>query len=103
VLESGLAFHHAGLDQEDRRLVESLFREGLVRVLCATSTLAQGVNLPARLVVVKSTLCYKGSAQGYEEYSRIEMEQMCGRAGRTGLDPQGIVVIMTYQDNVKRY
>ena len=56
LLERGVAYHDAGLSAGDRRRVEEAFRDGSVRAICATSTLAAGVNLPARLVVVCSTL-----------------------------------------------
>lgn len=54
-----------------------------------------GINLPARLVVIKSTQSYKGSMKGYQEYTRIEIDQMMGRAGRPPFDTEGTVVIMT--------
>lgn len=79
---TGVAFHHAALDRRDRKAVESLFIEGHVRVVCCTSTLATGVNLPAHLVIVKSTQMYKNGR--YEEYSIMDLMQMIGRAGRPG-------------------
>jgi ATP-dependent DNA helicase HFM1/MER3 len=45
-----------------------------------------GINLPARLVVIKSTQCYRGAGRGYQEYTQIEMDQMMGRAGRPPFD-----------------
>lgn len=74
-----------------------------VKVLCTTSTLAMGINLPARLVVIKSTTSYKGSMKGYQEYTRIEIDQMMGRAGRPPFDTEGTVVIMTEKANFTRY
>lgn len=93
VNKAGIAFHHAGLSQKDRSLIEQLFRDNHIRVLCATSTLAVGVNLPARLVIIKSTLKYAES--GYQEYNDLEVRQMIGRAGRAGFDSQGTALIMT--------
>ena len=69
-------------------------------MICTTTTLAQGVNLPARLVVIKSTYSYRGEV-GYTEYSAIEIDQMMGRAGRVGLETEGIAVIMTEHEKVK--
>lgn len=62
-----------------------------------------GINLPARLVIVKSTQSYKGSMKGYQEYSRIEIDQMMGRAGRPPFDTEGTVVIMTEKQHYTRY
>lgn len=94
ILKKGLAYHHAGLSQTDREAVESLFRSGQISVLCSTSTLAIGVNLPAHLVIIKSTLQYTSEA-GYSEYSDLDVRQMIGRAGRAGYDTEGIAVIIT--------
>lgn len=71
---SGVAFHHAGLDMNDRNLVENLFLDGKISVITATSTLAVGVNLPAHLVILKNTLQYAGGS--LEEYSDLEILQM---------------------------
>ncbi len=72
-------------------------------MLCTTSTLAQGVNLPCRLVVVKSTVCYKGAGLGYQDYTSTEIQQMVGRAGRPQYDTKGVAVIMTEQAKVAQY
>lgn len=94
----GVGYHDASLEVSDKRAVESLFAEGALLVLCATTGLAQGVNLPARLVVLMNTAKYSSVAGGYEEYSRIEIMQMAGRAGRPQFDDQGICVVMTRED-----
>ncbi|XP_037800665.1 probable ATP-dependent DNA helicase HFM1 [Penaeus monodon] len=94
-LLAGVAYHHAGLDMADRRQVEELFTSGHLPVLVSTSTLAMGVNLPAHLVVVKSTSQYNGSAGGHEEYSTGQILQMIGRAGRPQFDRHATAVIMT--------
>jgi len=99
----GVAFHNAGMTYDDRRLVEELFINNLILVICTTSTLAMGVNLPARLVIIKSTLCYRGAGIGYTEYSPIEIEQMIGRAGRPQFDTHGVVVIMTEKGKLEKY
>lgn len=80
LLAFGIAFHHAGLTYEDRSMIERLFIEGQISVLFATSTLAVGVNLPAHLVIIKSTLRYVD--RRFQEYSELDILQMMGRAGR---------------------
>ena len=79
-LTSGVAFHHAGLDLPDRHAIEKGFLEGQIHVICCTSTLAVGVNLPCHLVVIKNTVCYQDD--GIREYADLEIIQMMGRAGR---------------------
>ena len=82
-VELGLAFHHAGLSEEERSAVESLYKKGYLSVLVATSTLAAGVNLPAGRVLIK------GMTIGAEQLSCVHYRQMSGRAGRTGLTSYG--------------
>ncbi|KOO33035.1 putative ATP-dependent DNA helicase hfm1-like protein [Chrysochromulina tobinii] len=91
----GCAYHDSSLEIDDRRLLEALFAEGALPVLACTSGLAQGVNLPARLVVVMNTAKYSKALGGYEELTRIEVLQMAGRAGRPQFDQQGVCVVMT--------
>ncbi|KAL1801518.1 hypothetical protein ACET3X_001860 [Alternaria dauci] len=98
---SGVAFHHAGLDPDDRLQVESGFIAGEINVICCTSTLAVGVNLPCHLVVIKNTMVW--GAEGLQEYSDLEMMQMLGRAGRPQYDDSAVAVIMTRQTKVRRY
>jgi len=99
----GIAFHHANLPPNERSLIEDLFRERKLHVLCCTTTLAMGVNLPAHLVVIKSTAQWQGKALGYSQMSSSNILQMMGRAGRQGLDNHGIAVIMTDEGNKTRY
>jgi ATP-dependent DNA helicase HFM1/MER3 len=99
----GLAYHHAGLDSSDRKLVESAFAEGKVTCLCATSTLAMGVNLPAHLVIIKGTVTWRGSGEGNQEIDRGTLLQMIGRAGRPGFDTSGTAVIMTDNSSKQKY
>ncbi|CAO3703252.1 unnamed protein product [Rhizopus stolonifer] len=101
LVQKGLAFHHAGLDYADRGLVEELFLKKNIQVIGTTSTLAVGVNLPAHLVIIKSTLGYQNGA--LTEYSDIDILQMIGRAGRLGLDTSGSAVIMTTNQMRQRY
>ena len=94
LLPKGIAFHNASLEYHDRSLVETLFRERAILALCSTSTLALGVNLPARLVVVCGTKTYRGGGI-YADIDRGTLLQMAGRDGRPGLDQRGVVVVMT--------
>ena len=95
VVQQGVAFHHAALATQDREIIEQLFSNGVVKVLLCTTTLMLGMNLPAHLVVVKGTNQWKGSSSGYTPLPRSTVLQMIGRAGRPGLDTQGVAVIMT--------
>jgi ATP-dependent DNA helicase HFM1/MER3 len=98
---SGVAFHHAGLDLDDRMQVERGFLSHDINVICCTSTLAVGVNLPCHLVIIKNTVTY--TDEGLQEYSDLEMMQMLGRAGRPQFDDTAVAVIMTRQTKVQRY
>jgi helicase len=89
----GVAFHHAGLLSEQRRLVEQGFRDNKIRVIASTPTLAAGLNLPARRVLIKSYKRYE-YGRGMTPISVIEYRQMAGRAGRPGLDPYGESFLM---------
>jgi helicase len=90
----GAAFHHAGLASEHRSLVEEAFRDRLLKVVCATPTLAAGVNTPSRRVVVRDWRRYDGTAGGMAPLSVLEVHQMMGRAGRPGLDPYGEALLL---------
>jgi helicase len=89
-VEMGVAFHHAGLLGSQREAVEEAFRSGEIAAVVATPTLAAGVNLPARRVIIKSIYRFDG-------YSRrikvMEYKQMAGRAGRPGLDEYGEAIV----------
>lgn len=94
-LLNGVAYHHAGMPPESKTRVEQAFATGEIRCLCATSTLAVGVNLPAHLVIVKGTRTWRGGGSGYQDIDKSSLLQMIGRAGRPGLDTSGVAVIMT--------
>ena len=69
LVEQGVAYHHAGSQPKDRKIVEELFLGGHLAVICTTSTLAVGVNLPAHLVIIKSTFQYmNGQIVRYSNY-----------------------------------
>jgi len=89
----GVAFHHAGLRTEHRRIVEDAFKAGRLKIISATPTLAAGVNLPARTTVIGS---YRRFTPGYGMYpiSVLEYKQMSGRAGRPQYDEYGESVLI---------
>ena len=78
----GIAIHHAGLDNHDRKTVENLYVSGKILVLVATSTLAWGVNLPCHLVIVKGTEFFDGKIGRYVNMDVTDILQMIGRAGK---------------------
>jgi helicase len=92
-VRKGVAFHHAGLIHEQRSIIEKTFREGQLKVIVSTPTLAAGVNLPARRVIIKSYKRYSGN-EGSIPIPCLEYKQMAGRAGRPNLDPYGEAVLI---------
>ncbi|NWZ32562.1 HFM1 helicase, partial [Asarcornis scutulata] len=101
LLMYGVAYHHAGMEVCDRKIIEGAFTVGDLPVLFTTSTLAMGVNLPAHLVVIKSTMHYVGGM--FEEYSETDILQMIGRAGRPQFDTTATAVIMTRWSTREKY
>ncbi|ESS66296.1 RNA helicase [Trypanosoma cruzi Dm28c] len=97
----GIAYHHAAMSMNDRVLVERLFREHYISVICTTTTLALGVNLPAHLVIIKGTTFFKSGRR--EDLPLSEVAQMSGRAGRPGLDPHGIALVLTTEAKAALY
>ncbi|TKX57872.1 ATP-dependent DNA helicase [Halorubrum sp. SS7] len=93
-VKRGSAFHHAGLASEHRSLIEDAFRDRLIKCVSATPTLAAGVNTPARRVIVRDWRRYDGEFGGMKPLDVLEVHQMCGRAGRPGLDPYGEAVLL---------
>ncbi|GAB3682822.1 DEAD/DEAH box helicase [Salinarchaeum chitinilyticum] len=98
----GVAFHHAGLSKSDRDLIEQWFREGQIELLFSTSTLAWGVNLPARCVIIRDTK-YHDPLEGEVEMSPLDVLQMLGRAGRPGYDDVGYGWVVTDRSDADRY
>ncbi|KAG0441242.1 hypothetical protein DMUE_1198 [Dictyocoela muelleri] len=90
MLKRGVGIHHSGLLPIIKEIVEILFQEGLLKVLFATETFSIGLNMPARSVVFTSLTKFDG--QSMRLISSGEYTQMSGRAGRRGIDTQGIVV-----------
>lgn len=93
-LEEGFAPHHAGMVALFRQIVERLFEEGLVKVVFATETLALGINMPARCVVVEKLEKFDGT--GHVGLTPGEFTQLTGRAGRRGIDTIGHAVVVDH-------
>ena len=90
----GVGFHHAGLGAKSRQIVEKAFRNGIVKILFATPTLAAGVNLPARRVIITSIFRYDYQYGGNVPMSILQYKQICGRAGRPAYDKYGEAIII---------
>ncbi|MEZ2121340.1 DEAD/DEAH box helicase [Corynebacterium sp. CCM 9203] len=90
-LTRGFAAHHAGMLPAFRHIVEELFTRGLVRAVFATETLALGINMPARSVVLEKLVKYNGEA--HVDLTPGEYTQLTGRAGRRGIDTMGNAVV----------
>ncbi|MEY2453457.1 MAG: ATP-dependent helicase HelY [Acidimicrobiaceae bacterium] len=91
-LELGIASHHAGMVPPFKEAVEACFAQGLVKVVFATETLALGINMPARTVVIEKLSKFTG--ERHEFLTPGEYTQLTGRAGRRGLDPVGYAVVL---------
>ena len=91
-LEQGIASHHAGLIPAFKEAVERCFVEGLVKAVFATETLALGINMPARSVVVEKLTKYNGDT--HEFLTPAQFTQLTGRAGRRGIDEEGFFVVL---------
>ncbi len=91
-LERGVAAHHAGMLPTFKEVVEELFVRGLVRAVFATETLALGINMPARSVVLERLVKWNGET--HAEVTPAEYTQLTGRAGRRGIDVEGHAVVL---------
>jgi helicase len=102
VISGGVAFHHAGLTSEHRKMIEDSFREGIIKVLTATPTLAFGMNLPARVVIINEYRRYE-SNYGYYPIPVLEYKQMAGRAGRPLYDKFGDSILIAKTEDERDY
>ncbi|HUV98163.1 MAG TPA: DEAD/DEAH box helicase [Candidatus Paceibacterota bacterium] len=102
LVSQGVAFHHAGLGGSHRRILEDSFREGKIKTLTATPTLAFGVNLPARMVIIHDYRRYE-MGYGYYPISVLEYKQMAGRAGRPKYDKVGEAILIAKTDDEQDY
>ncbi len=98
----GVGFHHAGLSKGDKDRVEEWFKEGKIQLLFSTSTLAWGVNLPARCVVIRDTKLHD-PLEGEVDMSPLDILQMLGRAGRPGYDDAGYAHVICDGVDAEKY
>jgi ATP-dependent RNA helicase HelY len=91
-LEAGIAAHHAGMVPAFKEVVEACFTDGLIKAVFATETLAVGVNMPARTVVIEKLTKFTGDH--HEMLTAGEYTQLTGRAGRRGIDEEGHAVVL---------
>ena len=91
-LSRGIAAHHAGMLAAFKEVVEELFARGLIKVVFATETLALGINMPARTVVLEKLSKWNGEA--HVDITPGEYTQLTGRAGRRGIDVEGHAVVL---------
>ena len=101
IVPTGVAFHHGGVDPADRRAIEDGFLNSDISIICCTSTLAVGVNLPCYLVIVKGTVTWND--RGIQKYSDLEIMQMLGRAGRPQFESSACAVILTRPEKEQHY
>ncbi len=100
-LEGGTAFHNAGLTNVQRKFIEQNYRNKKIKCIVATPTLAAGINLPARRVVVRDLTRYDAN-YGNVPIPVLEIRQMCGRAGRPQFDPYGEGILVASDDYQRR-
>ncbi|CAK7235275.1 ATP-dependent DNA helicase MER3 [Sporothrix bragantina] len=101
LVASGVAFHHGGLERQDRTSIEEAFLHGHLSIVYCTSTLAIGVNLPCHTVILKGTMGYQNGK--FSEYDEFEVMQMIGRAGRPQFDTSATAIILTRTENRGKY
>ncbi|MBD3229719.1 MAG: DEAD/DEAH box helicase [Candidatus Lokiarchaeota archaeon] len=91
---NGVGYHHAGLDFSARYFIEKIFRRKLIKILCCTTTLAAGINMPAKAVIIKNIKLFKRDAGVSLEMEMNKFHQICGRAGRH-LNDIGFAIIIS--------
>ncbi|GAV48901.1 hypothetical protein ZYGR_0N03060 [Zygosaccharomyces rouxii] len=104
IFQFGFGVHHAGLARTDRNLTEKMFKDGAIKVLCCTATLAWGVNLPADCVIIKGTQVYDSKKGGFTNLGISDVIQIFGRAGRPGFgSAHGTGILCTSSDSLDEY
>lgn len=101
-VHKGVAFHNAGLTNEQRRMVEDAFKKGRIKAIVATPTLAAGINLPARRVIIREVYRFEGGI-GNVPIPVLEIKQMCGRAGRPKYDKFGEAILIAKSEEERSF
>ena len=97
-IRKGIAFHHAGLHQKQRELIEDGFRDGIIKIIACTPTLAAGLDMPAFRAIIRD-LKRHGGVWGMSPIPVLEYHQMAGRAGRPGKDSYGEAITIAKSDD----
>ncbi|MBT3406737.1 hypothetical protein HN419_06280 [Candidatus Woesearchaeota archaeon] len=104
IVEKGVAFHHAGLVSKQRELIEDKFREGVIKVICCTPTLAFGLDMPAFRAVIRDLKRFSvGTSWGMTDIPVLEYMQMAGRAGRPGKEDYGEAICIAQTESDKDF
>lgn len=101
-IAQGVAFHHAGITSSQRKIVEESFRANKIKLVAATTTLAMGLNLPSRRVIIRDWWRYE-SGIGMQPIPVMEIKQMSGRAGRPGFDTCGEAIVIARNERDVHY
>jgi helicase len=101
-VKKGISFHHSGLHAKQREIIETRFREGIIKIICATPTLAMGMDLPAFRSIIRDLKRYtQGTSWGMADIPVLEYEQMSGRAGRPGKEDFGEAICVAQTESEK--
>jgi len=98
-VKKAIAFHHAGLHSKQKELIEEHFRNGTIKIICCTPTLAAGVDLPAFRTIIRDVKRFSG--HGMVNIPVLEFHQMAGRAGRPSFDPYGEAIVVASSEGEK--
>jgi helicase len=98
-VKKAIAFHHAGLHSKQKELIEEHFRNGTIKIICCTPTLAAGVDLPAFRTIIRDVKRFSG--HGMVNIPVLEFHQMAGRAGRPSFDPYGEAIVVAGSEGEK--
>jgi len=98
IISSGVGYHHAGLDHGSRILVEKMFNNYLLKVICCTTTLASGLNTPAKVVIIKDVKMFNENTNKVEFIPRNKLHQIAGRAGRHSHDIGFAIILVSNEE-----